>query len=56
MSAQNFFEDDLLQLIFQNLSAPNIGDAAGLQPSATPGNLYASLHTALPAAPPHTRG
>ena len=49
MSAQNFFENDLLELIFQNVAAPNLGDASGLQPSATAGSLYASLHTALPA-------
>ena len=47
MSAQNFFEGALLKLIFQNVAAPNLGDASGLQPSTTAGNLYASLHTAV---------
>ena len=46
MSATNQFEDDLLDLIFTNVAAPNIGDAAGLQPSAAAGSLYVSLHTA----------
>lgn len=48
MSAQNFFEDDLLDLIFTNVAAPNVGDASGLQPSATAGSFYVSLHTAAP--------
>ena len=49
MSAQDFFEDDLLDLIFTNVAAPNVGDAGGLQPSATAGSFYISLHTAAPA-------
>lgn len=49
MSATNFFEDDLLELIFTNAAVPNVGDASGLQPSATAGSFYVSLHTAEPA-------
>ena len=45
MSATNLFEDDLLDLIFTNIAAPNVGDASGLQPSATAGSFYISLHT-----------
>lgn len=46
MSATNLFEDDLLDLIFTNIAAPNVGDASGLQPSASAGNFHISLHTA----------
>ncbi len=45
MSATNLFEDDLLDLIFTNVAAPNVGDAAGLLPSATANNFHISLHT-----------
>jgi len=45
MSATNLFEDDLLDLIFTNVAAPNVGDAGGLLPSAAPGNWHISLHT-----------
>jgi len=45
MSATNLFEDDLLDLIFTNVAAPNVGDAGGLLPSATAGNWHISLHT-----------
>ncbi len=48
MSATNSFETSLLNLIFVNLDIANIGDAAGLQNSATAGSLYVSLHTADP--------
>lgn len=44
----NSFETSLLQHIFQNADIANIGDAAGLQNSATDGSLYVSLHTADP--------
>lgn len=46
MSKGNTFENDLLLLIFNNVDIANIGDAAGLQNSATVGSLYVSLHTA----------
>jgi len=45
MTATDQFEDDLLDLIFTNVDAPNIGDAAGLQNSAAPGSAQISLHT-----------
>jgi hypothetical protein len=48
MSKGNTFENDLLLLIFNNTAAALIGDASGLQPSATAGSLYVSLHTADP--------
>lgn len=42
------FENEFLQLVFNNVAIANIGDASGLQPSATAGSLYVSLHTADP--------
>lgn len=48
MSKSNTFENDLLLLIFNNTDIANIGDAAGLLGSTTPGSLYWSLHTADP--------
>lgn len=45
MSATNLFEDDLLDLLFTNVAAPNVGDAAGLPPSVGAGNWHISLHT-----------
>lgn len=39
---------DLLELIFNNTAWANIGDAGGLQPSASAGSLYLSLHTSSP--------
>lgn len=39
-----------LSHIFNNADIANIGDASGLQNSATNGNLYISLHTADPTA------
>lgn len=38
----------LLALIFNNTDWANVGDAAGLQNSATAGSFYVSLHTATP--------
>lgn len=38
-----------LLLFFNNTDWANVGDAAGLQNSATAGSLYLSLHTASPA-------
>lgn len=43
--ATNLFEDDLLDLIFTNVAAPNVGDVGGLLPSASPGDYAISLHT-----------
>lgn len=48
MSKSNTFENDLLNLVFNNTDITLIGDAAGLQNSATEGSLYISLHTADP--------
>ena len=48
MSKSNTFETDLLNLVFVNTDIALIGDAAGLQNSATAGSLYVSLHTADP--------
>jgi len=48
MSATNAFETALLTLYFNNTDHANIGDAAGLQNSATAGSFYVSLHTADP--------
>ena len=48
MSLSNESETALLGLLFTNVDWANIGDAAGLQNSATAGNFYISLHTADP--------
>ena len=48
MSKGNTFENDLLQLVFNNVDIADIGDAAGLQNSATAGGLYLALHPADP--------
>ena len=48
MSKTNSCETGLLSLLFTNADFANIGDAGGLQNSATAGNLYFSLHTADP--------
>jgi len=45
MSATNLFEDDLLDLIFTNVAAPNVGDAGGLLPSVGANSFHISLHT-----------
>lgn len=41
-------ETGLLNLLFLNTDFANVGDAGGLQNSATAGSLYISLHTADP--------
>lgn len=48
MSATNAFETALLTLYFNNTDHANVGDAAGIQNSATAGSFYVSLHTADP--------
>lgn len=48
MSITNQASLDILAHIFENASWSAIGDASGLQPSATEGDLYISLHTASP--------
>lgn len=48
MSKSNTFENDLLQLIFNNVDIADIGDAGGLQNSVAAGSLYVALHTGDP--------
>lgn len=48
MSMTNAAEQALLDLIFLNSDWANIGDAGGLQNSASAGSFYISLHTANP--------
>lgn len=48
MSMSNTSETALLNLLFKNQVWADIGDASGLQPSATAGSLYVALHTADP--------
>lgn len=48
MSMTNTLELAWLAHYFQNAAIANVGDASGLQPAATVGNLYISLHTADP--------
>jgi hypothetical protein len=50
MGKGNTFTQDLLDHVFLNTALALIGDASGLQPSATAGNLYLALHTADPGA------
>lgn len=48
MSMTNAAETAFLNLFFNNTDWANVGDAAGLQNSATAGSFYISLHTADP--------
>ncbi len=48
MSLSNTAEAALLDLLFLNTDWANIGDASGLQNSATAGSFYIALHTADP--------
>ena len=48
MAISDALEDKLLLLFFANTDAALIGDAAGLQNSATAGSVFISLHTADP--------
>lgn len=48
MSKSNAAETAFLALIFNNTDFAGIGDAGGLQNSATAGSLYVTLHTADP--------
>lgn len=48
MSKSNAAETAILALLFNNTDFAGIGDAGGLQNSATAGSLYVSLHTADP--------
>jgi hypothetical protein len=44
----NASETNMLNLLFNNTDWANIGDAAGLQNSATAGSFYVALHSADP--------
>lgn len=48
MSKSNLHETAILKLVFQNIAHANIGDASGLQPSASAGSLYIALYTTNP--------
>jgi hypothetical protein len=48
MSMTNAAEAALLDLLFLNVDWANVGDAGGLQNSATAGSFHISLHTADP--------
>jgi len=48
MSKSNTQETAYLKLIFQNIAMANVGDASGIQPSATAGSLYIALYTSDP--------
>ena len=48
MSKSDAFEQALLDLIFMNIAIANLGDAAGLRATTTPGQLYIAFHTADP--------
>ena len=48
MSMSNASETALLNLLFKNIAWANVGDASGLQPSATAGNFHIALHSADP--------
>lgn len=48
MSATDAFETGIMTLVFQNAAFANVGDASGLQPSATAGSFFIGLHTADP--------
>jgi hypothetical protein len=48
MTLTNAAETALLNLLFNNTDWANVGDAAGLQNSASAGSFYVSLHTADP--------
>jgi hypothetical protein len=47
-SISNIFANELALLLFNNTDIPNVGDVAGIQNSASAGNLYVNLHTADP--------
>lgn len=48
MSKSNQHENDIQDHVFLNAAIAGIGDVGGLLPSAVPGSLYLSLHTASP--------
>jgi hypothetical protein len=48
MSKTNAWENALLELLFKNTNAANIGDATGLRGASTAGSLFVSLHSSDP--------
>jgi len=48
MGKSDTWENGLLLLLLENEAFTGVGDAGGLLPSAAPGSLYISLHTADP--------
>ena len=48
MSMSNAAETALLSLLFNNSAWANLGDASGLQPSATAGSLFVALRSSDP--------
>lgn len=48
MSMSDGSENALMRLLFNNVAWPNVGDAAGLQPSAVAGQFFVALHSADP--------
>jgi len=48
MSKSNLHETAFLKLVFQNIAHANIGDASGLQPSASAGSFYIGLFKTSP--------
>ena len=48
MSMSNAAETALLSLLFNNSAWANLGDASGLQPSATADSLFVALHSSDP--------
>ena len=48
MAKTDAWENALLNLLFNNTNAANIGDATGLRASTAAGQLFFSLHTADP--------
>ena len=45
MSAVDAFENDVIDLLFNNTDITNVGDAAGLVGATTPGSTQLSLHS-----------
>jgi len=48
MAKSNTLESGILKLLYQNIDLANIGDASGLQNSATAGSFYIALYTTAP--------
>ena len=48
MGKSDTWENGLLLLLLENEAFTGVGDAGGLLPSAAPGSLYISVHTADP--------